>query len=529
MEGEKMKKLLCLLLAMIMIVSLTACGGTIGDKETSSVSGNTSAPANSNLEANDYGVIDFDEEPYNIVVNIPITGDVMPDLDMVVEKVNEITLKEINSTITIETFSIATSANFYALKASGGEKMDLMMLLPGSSYLASYANSNLIQPIDDVLAEWGPDIQEVCGDILPSGSYEGLQWAIPQNGKNLKKVSGFAMSVDLLDKYGFSVDDVKNLDDVEEIFAVIQKNEPNLTVLGGGSDSSVNIANTLLTTGDHDTCGTDFLWINEQEDGSLAVECKIESEAFMEACLRVRNWYETGYISKDINTSQTSGRDMFHSGNAFSYIMSANHTLGETEPVHSTVALMKNNQYYLYTGDNQTYLWAIANTCERPDKCIQFLNLCVKSAELTNLLKWGVEDVHYEVIADGTIDPFNMDGYRQPMDIFGDAKKQYVRTSALDAMGEGTTAAEYWEAAAEFDKMFQPSAVNGFMFNPENVKTEVAACDNVCSEYLNAVGNGAVDPETEIPKFVKKLYDAGMQEVIDEMQKQLDDFLANKQ
>ena len=42
------------------------------------------------------------------------------------------------------------------------------------------------------------------------------------------------------------------------------------------------------------------------------------------------------------------------------------------------------------------------------------------------------------------------------------------------------------------------------------------------------IGSGAVDPETEIAKFNKELYDAGLQTIIDAKQAQFDAWLAAK-
>ena len=60
------------------------------------------------------------------------------------------------------------------------------------------------------------------------------------------------------------------------------------------------------------------------------------------------------------------------------------------------------------------------------------------------------------------------------------------------------------------------------------MKNEVAAVTNVCNEYRCALEFGALDPETAIPEFLGKLEDAGIQKIIDEKQKQLNEFLASK-
>ena len=54
------------------------------------------------------------------------------------------------------------------------------------------------------------------------------------------------------------------------------------------------------------------------------------------------------------------------------------------------------------------------------------------------------------------------------------------------------------------------------------MKTELAACSNVVSEYNVSLTSGLVDPETVIPEFVEKLEAAGIDKIIAEKQSQLD-------
>jgi putative aldouronate transport system substrate-binding protein len=60
------------------------------------------------------------------------------------------------------------------------------------------------------------------------------------------------------------------------------------------------------------------------------------------------------------------------------------------------------------------------------------------------------------------------------------------------------------------------------------VKNEVAAFNNVVTEFTGALWSGTVDPEKTIPKFIEKLKAAGSDKVIAEKQRQLDEWAKNK-
>ena len=47
-------------------------------------------------------------------------------------------------------------------------------------------------------------------------------------------------------------------------------------------------------------------------------------------------------------------------------------------------------------------------------------------------------------------------------------------------------------------------------------------------EYLPQLSVGAVDPKTAVPEMMKKLEAAGMDAVLEEMQKQVDEWKAEK-
>ena len=79
-------------------------------------------------------------------------------------------------------------------------------------------------------------------------------------------------------------------------------------------------------------------------------------------------------------------------------------------------------------------------------------------------------------------------------------------------------------------KEFNDSAIRsnalGFVFDPSNVKTEVAAVQAVFDQYRLPLENGVIDPDENLPKFIQALKDAGIDTVIAEKQKQLDAWAA---
>ena len=64
----------------------------------------------------------------------------------------------------------------------------------------------------------------------------------------------------------------------------------------------------------------------------------------------------------------------------------------------------------------------------------------------------------------------------------------------------------------------------GFDFDLEPVSTEVAGFGNVLDEFGKSLYTGSVDPEEYLPKLQEKLEATGIDKVIEEMQKQIDEW-----
>ena len=68
----------------------------------------------------------------------------------------------------------------------------------------------------------------------------------------------------------------------------------------------------------------------------------------------------------------------------------------------------------------------------------------------------------------------------------------------------------------------------GFAFDATPVTSEVSAVKNTIDEYGTALGSGLMDPAEKYDEFLEKLDSAGINAIIEEAQRQLDEWLAAK-
>ena len=68
----------------------------------------------------------------------------------------------------------------------------------------------------------------------------------------------------------------------------------------------------------------------------------------------------------------------------------------------------------------------------------------------------------------------------------------------------------------------------GFTFDTTEVYDQLANCSEIWLRYKSEVMTGVKDPAESVPQIKEELMQAGFQDIIDEAQRQVDEFMANK-
>ena len=89
-----------------------------------------------------------------------------------------------------------------------------------------------------------------------------------------------------------------------------------------------------------------------------------------------------------------------------------------------------------------------------------------------------------------------------------------------------TDGADIYDRIIAYNESSIISKAMGFTFNPDSVSDEMVAITNVKNKYFKALIVGAVDPDEYIPILNEELKQAGIDTVVAEVQRQLDEFLA---
>jgi len=481
----KLKKLLSSVMALVMAISVASCG----------------TPKDISYE---------DDESKEVALTYYFPGKVPGDNEKRVnEKISAYVKEKINATINFERLDWNAYQQKITTMISAGEPFDIVFTCSWCLPYVSNAERGAFLELSGLLDEYGKDIKNILDpDFLAASKVGGKQYTIPVNKERSHSV-GFLFRKDLLEKYDIDASSIKNLDDLEKALAKAKEIDPDQYPLHVGKEGLTALLDFDNITGSTDTPGVLY-----SDGSSNEVVNQYATPEYMELAKITRRFYEKGYIRPDAATSATAtGEVRFASVSVLKPGKDKESFDGEYEFVQAELT-----EPLMVTSDATGSMAAISATCENPARAMKFLNLLYTDPVLLDLLYYGEEGVDFEYDAEGRVVTKD-EMYENSGWMFGNQKIAKLKT---------TEDTDKWEKMDEFDNSARVLDSLGFCFDPTNVSTEIATCANVVAEFGPIVGTGVQDPEETISKMLSKLEQAGAQRIIDEAQKQYDEFLASK-
>jgi putative aldouronate transport system substrate-binding protein len=509
-KSKNALRILSLLIAALLLFS--ACG------QSADPSGSTGGSTGGSEAAGD---------PDELVIGFWAQSGVPADYNEVIDAVNEILIRDCNAKIVDSVaLNIGNYRDQLTLMLSGNEHLD--------AFVAHYANfpvyvaKGQVIELDALVEEYGQDIVAAVGEEnLNAGKVDGVQYGLT-TVRDLATTRGFVFLSNVLDQVGITYDQYDwnkkaSYDEIHDMLVKIKEGTDLVPMVP--SSAGQKLYDTLA---DFDPLGDANGVIMNYGQGTEVVNLFAQPE-YMEFCKRMRSWYQEGLILQDAVTNQDGYADALKGGRGASYTtnLKPGFDLKTSAQMAQPCKSIPVVDVYTATTIVQTAQWCIARNSVAPEAAMKFLNKMYYDEEVANLLAWGIEGKHYQVIDEENriidypegVNAENI-GYNLNLGwVFGN--------QFLDYIWNGDSP-DLWEQTDKFNKEANRSKAFGYSYDATPVKTEVAAVTNVNNEYRCALEFGAVDPEVAIPEFLAKLEAAGIQKIIDEKQRQLDEYLASK-
>ena len=275
---------------------------------------------------------------------------------------------------------------------------------------------------------------------------------------------------------------------------------------------------------DHNTAKVDSLYMNDEYKTCWQYACK---------------WKDAGYFPIDRSTAET-GTYSVANGSYFIWCEQAldwdEATIAEyASTIYKTECLVVRHPDKIYMENR----WAasgnaVSATCENPEDAVAFLELLGSEdgIDLYNMLVYGLEGVHYEWVNKDTnqIKTLQYDGSQASGEAPYGMLKWCVGNTFNAYLNQACTLTEN-ESALYVNTNGVPAPWAGMKIDLTDVKTQQDNCTAVTTEWGTRIfegQDGVAGFEAAYAQFIAAMKSAGVQDIIDTCQEQIDDFIASK-
>ena len=510
-----MKKIIALLLAASMLLSLAACGSASSAAGSTASTGSTSTGSSSN--SGDYPVIRW---AYTRMFGSESEA-------AVEEAMNEILRETCNAEIDLVPIDFSSMTQQYNLLLSGGS--DTIDVFSSFWYLPMntlYSNGQLADMTE--LLEAHPEVLELFSDVpevLDCCKIDGKYYALPTVAAYSSPMLYLCLKEDS-DDANIDWSTVNTLDDATQAMLAMKAENPDHYYIPGATE-------TYWIPKDIDYLGdTYFFGVLTDPLNSTTVENYYESDYFMNFLDNVKVWQEHDLITPDpmSNTNPTlMSLQLGLSSGTPGYGFDADEFCYEaniSQQYGGDLVGTNLGERLITTGNVHTYLWHITSFCQNKEVAMDVLAAFYTDSRLCNLLGNGIEGENYVVNEDGTL------SYPEGKD---NTNCGWVGTTASYNLPNSSECpvwyyqpSDLWDQFLSSNDEAKPSLALGFTFDSSPVADQITACTNVYSQYYLPLINGEVDIDEVLPVFQQALHDAGIDDIIAEKQAQLDAWLASK-
>ncbi len=451
-------------------------------------------------------------------------GDMQKDAQTVINKVNEYTTEKIGVKLKVNYVGWGDYNQKMQVLINTGDQWDLCFTCSWANDFGQNVAKGAFLPLDKYLQNEGKGMYEsIDKRFWKAAQVEGVTYAVPSE-KEIGSMPMWVFTKEYVDKYNIPYQDLHSLEDLEPWLKVIKDNEKEVVPLYITKDYSAPTYMDKI----QDPIGVEY------GDDSFKVQNVFETEKMKSTLATMRKYYQAGYINKDaaITSDDKSIKRFVTKGDGQPYA-----ELIWGKDLGYEVVTSEIMETRITNASARGAMTAVNKNSKNPEKAVALLNLINTDEYLRNLLNYGIEGVHYtkepataEELKAAEGKPYTYDvkvklneekrkDYSVPYWVQGGLFNTYVLVNEpLDK----------WATFKEFNDNSIEVPSFGFDFNLQPVNTQVAGFRNVLDEFGKPLYTGSVDPEEYLPQLQKKLDATGVGRVIEEMQKQFDEWHANK-
>ena len=549
------KRTICLLLAMIMVLSIVLAGcSKTAETPAADETPATTEPAETTDNTETPEAPEETAEPAleQKTIQLMITGSgKQANSDKVWAAFNEQLQQYVpNTTVEFIDVSFDEYSEKFSQVLASGEGVDLAWTGWLINKPQNIADGNLM-PLDDLLAEYGQGIVDILGENVVEihrNADDGELYYLPSWQGLVGDRRGWLVVTEIAELAGDTwIEDTEaalnkwrnNYSEGTEAFqAVLDQATKYLAAakeagkLGAGINTG-RVFGWSMYNGTRSNPGVGGSEIGIPfEDNTFTVIDGVASEHYKLYAKTMADWYKEGYIRSDIMSVDTSTLTMPKNGEITdtTYVFSCDPYLTEADQdaatadagMDMTYLPVEENASLILGGDTS---YAIPYCADEPERAMMVLNAIYSQPDLYNTLIYGIEGEDYTKNADGTITTSYVGASPTADDSYG--IQRWIIGSCKNALINNGTDPNYY---ADLEALEETARVNPFLnftFDRTNVEGICASILNVYYEYGPQIDNGVAGDNWEelYNNYMAARKDAGIEELVTEFQNQLNAYI----
>lgn len=521
---KKFKAILALVLVACLFVTLfAACAKNDETPNTNTNTNTNTGNDDANKDSGDADVNTGDDSllPFEETVEIKV---VLYDMrstgadygDPVEAAANEITKETINVVCDYIWVGPGDWKSKVDVALSGGERMDVLNISPITRASTLYPQG-LLMDITEYVETYAPGAYELCKDYIGTYTFSGGIYGFPTI-RDYCKFGAILMRTDILEELGMVEQAlaIKTWSDYEVILDAVYQ---NVTAKGG-----MAVIGMSYPYADHMFCETDNfadaypvdslgdnlgVVYGNQDTGK--VELIQTSKAYQFGMQKANEWWDKGYYWPDSGITTEFVDDAMKQNLFFTQILGAENgtEVAKEGNIGMELTYVQVNNGMIRTAQPVFSGVVVPITCEEPEAAVAWINEIYTNAELKNLLTWGVEGKDYTLENDQV--KHNPDGGYLGVD--------FILGNNFLLKAEFGQSPDFYEVAERNNELAVKSRFMGFAIDTADMDLVISQISAVRDQYVSVIPYGGGD---QLDDYLAKLEEAGVQEYIDAIQKQLD-------
>ena len=444
-----------------------------------------------------------------------VPGDPEPDIATVMEAANEILVEKLGCKLDLQIIESSAYDERLKLAMSGNGDFDLCYV-NNASFTDGVSKGGFLC-LEDYIGD--TKLPELIGEeILKYGEYQNELYAIP-NVQIMAYNENIWVQEKLAKEFGLKAESIKNFEDFEPFLKWVKENKSGYMPIRVTSTQIRNLKGFENSYYDELVSGAVYAY---EKDGKVQVVKATDYPGFWELAELKNDWYQKGYIRSDVATVYGDDWDDVNNDKYAAYTSTykpggnaASNEKAKNQGTSQYMEINVSDGYMSYSAGCPTMTAVNAKT-KNPELVVKFIELMNSDKELYNIVAFGVKDKHYTMNEAGKITIIPDGGYDANAGWkFGNQYNAYVIEGQPD---------DVWEQTKKVNDDAPMSKLTGFKPDLSKLKLEMSQIETVNSKF-SSIKRGYDKVANYKDDYLKEMESAGVDKVVEELQKQVDEFL----